>query len=87
MSPTGGLCHIAGEDCLISNRIFTPISGHIHVLFVTDVVNQGISLPSVANLLLLVSLPLLCLLCLDIPVNNFVCVILCNKVFFFPLGK
>ena len=40
ISPSGGLCHIAHrrveEDCRISNRIFTPISGHLHVLFATE---------------------------------------------------
>ena len=60
------------EDCHIGNRTFKPISGHPLALFVTNVVNQGISHPSVGSALLLVSLLLLRSLDLTILQHNFV---------------
>ena len=73
-----------GEDCRISNRFFTPLSGHLRVLFVTYVVNQDISLPSVGNVLLLVSLPLLSRVSRGLPVlqHSFVVSSYAIKFFF-----
>ena len=75
ISPSDNPYHIAlsrvEEDSRISSRIFRPISVHLRVLFATDVVSQGISLPSVGNGLHLVSLPLLSLLSLGLAILYF----------------
>ena len=69
------------EVCHIGNRIFKPISGHPLALFVTNVVNQGISHPSVGSVLLLVSLLLLLSLDLTILQHNFVVSAYAIKIF------
>ena len=84
-SLSGGPRHFAHrrveEVCHIGNRIFKPISGHPLALFVTNVVNQGISHPSVGSALLLVSLLLLLSLDLTILQHNFLVSSYAIKIF------
>lgn len=85
ISPSSGRHHITHrreeDDCHIISRIFKPISGHPLILFITNVVNQGISHPIVGSVLLLESLLLLLSLDLTILQRNFVVSSYAIKIF------